>query len=186
MSTMPATATRHSTTAKLTEAQVDLFIKALEFFSRMGMNQFSYLMDLVRLDEIEVNVRPISAILRSPVRSHERLEAGDQLVDEFKIALLNKAHSGGRKGIRGEHTPASAQIGWGVLKVLRHRRAWDRNPQGGHGVYFDDPYLLWDSEQPKVTITKDRAASIQSYRIDGMSEAQLEVMTYALLRYTYI
>src|SRR4051794_26921334 len=45
-------------------------------------------------------------------------------------------------GIANPNTPDRAKIAHDIQKVVRHRLAWDRNPEGDITVDFDPPDLL--------------------------------------------
>lgn len=41
--------------------------------------------------------------------------------------------------ILAEYVPETARVAWDLQKVIEHRLAWDRNPEGGFTVDFDEP-----------------------------------------------
>ena len=45
-------------------------------------------------------------------------------------------------GIRSEYVPDTARVAWDLKKVIEHRLAWDRNPEGGATVDFYGPRHL--------------------------------------------
>ena len=46
---------------------------------------------------------------------------------------------GSSYGIYSEYVPDTARVAWDLRKVIEHRLAWDRNPEGGFTVDFDGP-----------------------------------------------
>ena len=47
---------------------------------------------------------------------------------------------GSHYGIHSPFVPDTARVAWDLKKVIEHRLAWDRNPEGGFTVDFDGPH----------------------------------------------
>jgi hypothetical protein len=134
----------------LSEKQAEVLSDAAEFLCRVGMGQLDAVMNMARFGGITGKAgEPIG---------FDQLDEGDRLVNQLQLVLTGYP-SNASKGIGNEHTPAAAKIAFELHKALRHRLAWDRNPQGGHGVHFDDPYsLLRYSSEPEAWLTQDKPA----------------------------
>ena len=48
----------------------------------------------------------------------------------------------------------SFRVAWDLQQVIRYRLAWDRNPEGGIQVIFDEP--LKSSQEPLACIKKQK------------------------------
>lgn len=130
----------------LTAEQARVLAAALELYARIGMGQIEHLLEEIRFSGLVT--RPDGAPV--PAKDIERAEA---LVYQVKQVLTQFAPNTS-KGIAGPATPRVAQIAYEMYKAIRHRLAWDRNPQGGLGVDFDDPHALLCSGQPPVTLRR--------------------------------
>jgi hypothetical protein len=58
-----------------------------------------------------------------------------------KLQPLATQLPSGHHGIRSDKIPDSARVAFDLYQVIRHRLAWDRKPEGGFQVYFDQPLL---------------------------------------------
>lgn len=126
----------------LNEPTAAVVQQALEFYSRIGLGQFEELLELARWGNLRgADGQPVST---------ERLQVAEGLVRSLKQTLLgmpsNASHS-----ILSPRASESAKTAWAVSRALRHRMAWDRSPQGGMGVSFDEPIGSETAEWVRVT-----------------------------------
>lgn len=129
----------------LSPKQAQVVTDALELVMRIGMGQLEYLMEFIRFGGmLGPNGTPLDLDL---------LDKGDKIMEQLK-PLLTGFPMNASKGIGNAKLPPATPIAYEIFKVVRHTLAWDRNPEGGMGVHFDDPYFLKYSSEPKVAMTK--------------------------------
>lgn len=133
--------------------QVHTLSDALDLYARVLMGQFREIADLARLGMLTDS--------RGQPATPQRIEAASRLLEQAKEMLTGLA-PGVSKGIGGAATPVAAQRAVVLRKVLRHRLARERKPEGTafDGVDFDDPYLLrYTSETHRVELTAHRTSA---------------------------
>lgn len=128
--------------------QVRVASDALDFYARILIGQFGEITDLARYGVLtDAEGKPATLA---------QLEVTEALLNEVKRRLTGFP-SNASKGIGGQHTPAQAQHAFLLRKVIRHRLALERKPDGGplDGVDFDDPYLVrYTPERHRVELTQ--------------------------------
>jgi hypothetical protein len=134
------------TITELNEEHMRVLADALELYTR------------IRLGQIEVVVEPWESATRGDrtKQTPEKLEAARKILDEAKMVLTGHMPSGSW-GIGSEDLSDDARVAHEVGCEIRHRLAWDGQPEGGHGVNFRK-VLQW-SAQPHPVITKGAAMS---------------------------
>lgn len=111
-------------TMSMDEEQAHITSKALELYTRVMMGQFGYIAEVAQPLIEERGVATFA-------------EASEAMI-LVKEAVLGFS-TGQSHGIHNPKVHEHARIAFDVHKVIRHRLAWDREPQGGMGVDFDDP-----------------------------------------------
>lgn len=114
-------------TLTISENQVRVLIAACDLLSRVGMGQ------------IEEMAQFTPAVSAQPMLK-------DLLINLIPLAtgLEHGAyHSIGAAG-------PDARCAYDCLQVMRHRLAWDREPDGGVFVQFDEPRRLADEPLPTI------------------------------------
>ena len=134
----------------ITEEQARTLISALDLYSRIGMGQF---------EEVEMIYRYDS---RKSV-NYDGEETVEYDGDKFRELLkeckkLLGHHSNGSYGIYSHQVPDSFRVAWDLKKVIRHRLAWDRRPEGGYTVDFEEPRQ--SSKLPLACIEKDEVTPL--------------------------
>jgi hypothetical protein len=107
----------------VSEQQAAIIANALDLFSRIGLGQFE-------------------EIMRVYDRNHVvPLEAREQARNFLKAAKIEVGHtSNGSFGIHSPKVSDDFRAAYDLLQVIRHRLAWDRNPEGNRPqVDFDPP-----------------------------------------------
>ncbi len=115
-------------TIRLNEEQLQLLNNACELMSRLHMGQWDSLRYELGLDVSEPSVFDLAHF----------------------AGLL--PYDGGYWGIYHEKTPENARKFWDMLQVMRHRLAWDREPEGGIYCQFDEPRQ--SSELPMIEVKR--------------------------------
>ena len=112
-------------TLHLNTAQAATISKACEVLARLGIGQFRDALECLPLKEF------------APNGWHEDMEG---------IAHILKKHTTIMHGVGAYHSIGShktderSKIAWDVYQVVRHRLAWDANPEGDRmSVMFDQP-----------------------------------------------
>lgn len=108
---------------------------ALEFYARVVSGQFEEVLSLARFDVLRDTEGRRAEV--------EDIRACEPLVRELKRRLL-KLPSSASLGVFHPHLHHTAKTAWAVSSAVRHRLAWDRNPEGGLGVSHDEPLLEQD------------------------------------------
>lgn len=114
----------------LPASTAQVVIDALDLYSRLGLGQLGELASLARFG--------LLTDAKGEKPSFTAIEEAEQHLDYAKRALFGYAPNASH----GIHSPKVAErfrTAWGVQKALRHRLAWDRHPEGGMQVTFDEP-----------------------------------------------
>lgn len=106
------------------------FCSMLELYARLCLGQWEEIVSLARWEALrDATGRVLSA---------DELKELQAALDEAKQDALGLS----RNASWGIYSPAlkeSTRLAWQVYKAVRHRLAWDRRPEGGVGVTFDEP-----------------------------------------------
>lgn len=122
----------------LTEGQAQVLSDALDIYSRLHMGQLDSLQEILACySKTRPGMAPFHEI-RQTLQDIEPMITG----------LSNHAYY----GIHSPELKDTARVAWDLHRVLRHRLAWDRNPEGGFTVQYDKPDQ--SSQEPLATITK--------------------------------
>lgn len=102
-------------TLTLTKAQLELLSQAAELISRIGIGQFTDVLDWLPLKtgSLDNDAKLAIAGILKPRMIHD--------IDGWSSSL----------GIHHADTPAWAQILWDVHQVIRHKLAWERAVEQG-------------------------------------------------------
>lgn len=138
----------------LSESQTQVLKESLEFYTRIHLGQLEAMEELFRF--------------RGPIENRgdydlsEHLDNCEQALAHLQEAkrLLTGLHPHQSKGL-GQSSHLEANIAFDLMKVVRHRLAWERSPEGGMQVCFDDPYLLNYSGEPKVAMLAQKCNSCE-------------------------
>jgi hypothetical protein len=109
----------------LSVQDANLVVSALDTVSRLGIGQWTVLAEEFRWNTFLAT-------------KEVDFEAIDKAMTVLKYEALGFA-GGGNWGIFSPSIHPTVTSIWGMQKAIRHRLAWDRNPEGGMGVYFDEP-----------------------------------------------
>lgn len=115
-----------------------LIQRALELYARLGLGQFETLLDLARFEDLR---RTDGSVVPAA-----NMDEARELLTKVK-SLLTGLESNASYGISGSKVGAEFQKAWDVQRAVRHRLAWDRNPEGGLSVQFDEPLGGWLDRQ---------------------------------------
>lgn len=120
------------------EAQARILVAALDLYARIGIGQFT---EIVRVYNYEWKT-PIPMV--------------DRLVDAMDAA--KRIVGFGPGGSYGIHSPDVHDVfrrAFDIQCVIRHRLAFDRTPEGGFGVDFDEPRQIGELPLPTIShVTK--------------------------------
>lgn len=145
--------------AQLSEVQARTLVDALDLFSRIQMGQLEEIMNMARMGSIpHRDDQDVSARI-------EEIEEAEPLLHEVK-RLLTGHSPNASFGIFGNKTPESARVAYEIQRAIRHRLAWDRQPEGGMGVDFDDPDSLRSTGQPLAVLK--RTQPNEAARLEGL------------------
>ena len=109
----------------LTEDHLWALLKATEFHERVAMGQFR---------EIVQAVDPEHKLSR---QSRDAAEMLLMVAKRFLLPDLRDDHA--YWGIHSKEIHDDNRVLYDVLQVVRHRLAWDRHPEGGMTINFDEP-----------------------------------------------
>jgi hypothetical protein len=125
-------------TLTLTEEQAGILVDALDLYSRIGIGQF------------EECVRVFDHALELPIETRDACKAS---LDHAKFVIAGLP-SGGSHGIHNPKVRDAFRVAYDIQQVVRHRIAWDRNPEGNRSlVHFDEPRQI--SKHPLATIKSE-------------------------------
>lgn len=133
--------------ANLSEIQARTMVDALDLFSRIQIGQLEEILNMARMGSIpHRDDQDVSARI-------EEIKEAEPLLHEVK-RLLTGHSPNASFGILGGKTPESARVAYEIQRAIRHRLAWDRQPEGGMGVDFDDPDSLRSTGQPLAVLKR--------------------------------
>jgi hypothetical protein len=110
----------------MTDRQAQVLVNALDLYSRIGMGQLTEVAHILRMN-----------VIGNPGGTVEALDAVERLTREAASCWMGG--SGGYYGITSEKISDVFRVAWDLQQVIRYRLAWDRKPEGGIQVHFDDP-----------------------------------------------
>lgn len=119
----------------INKEQAEVLITALESYSRMMIGQIDYALEPLRFNN-KIKADP------------KRLQ---QLCDEIKFLFTPFEQRGASYGIYSHEVDDSARVAYDIKKVIEHRLSFDRNPEGGKTVNFQEPRRT--SQQPLPIIS---------------------------------
>jgi hypothetical protein len=122
----------------LTEKQAQVLVNALDLYSRIGMGQFSEIAHVLRMN-----------VLGNPSWQVDALAKVEEITREASSYWMGG--SGDYYGITSEKINDIFRVAWDLQQVIRYRLAWDRKPEGGIQVHFDEP---WKSSTEDFAIIK--------------------------------
>jgi len=133
----------------LSPSQAGFISEALELATRLGLGQIDYLLEYIKYGGVTDE--------EGKLLPFEKIAEAGHLVSQLR-RVLTGFDPGRSKGIGSPAVPAKAAAAYEIGKVIRHRLAWDRNPRGGIGVDYDDPYLLKYTDEPRVALNRADAS----------------------------
>lgn len=136
-SASPATASSPTKyVLEVSEYQASVISQALEFMTRCCMGQFD------------------SELWYVCFQDQRRSDEADALLRRIK-KIYTGHESNAYWSLTSEEVPEKARIAWDIHATIRHRLSWDRNPQGGYTVNFDEPMRTAREESiPKIKRVK--------------------------------
>jgi len=121
----------------ISEKQLNVIMEALDLHSRLLCGQLSEIENFLRFNYNKHN-------LLNHTKIHDAIY---DIKEEFFPELrLGASHS-----IRSQETPPKAQIGYDIIQVARHIRAWSKNPEGGFQVDYQTPWKCGQEEFVEIT-----------------------------------
>jgi hypothetical protein len=124
----------------LTEAQLLTVQNALDMYFRVGMGQ---------LQEVTEHLIPPGKPTDEWCYIRDTVEG---LFRIAKVTAMPELHPNAYYGIAAPEICDSNRVASDIHKVIRHHRAWEREPQGSWTVDFDAPELRKLSEEPLPVI----------------------------------
>lgn len=115
-------------TLEVNDEQAKVISLALDIFSRMEGGQLEWVFSMI------------------PWKYYDKFESAKPMLRELQLLLTGMQN--GNLGIG--NVSDSARIAFDLHQIIRHRLAWDREPQGGISIFFDPP-MKWGS-QPLATM----------------------------------
>lgn len=112
--------------------QAAVLLEGLDLLSRLGTGQF---------DAID----RVSFLMMKG----ENRDIKEKTIEQLQKVYFPDLDIRSSYGIRSEKTEEASKIAYDIIQVLRHTLAWERNPEGGIGVDFREPWQA--SEQPLCT-----------------------------------
>lgn len=113
---------------ELSLVQASCLRGALEFMARLGIGQFGQIEEACRM----------LCIGKSGQFPSEELDRIQSLCGSLQQTLLGMPMNASH-GIYSPHVHPRMLQAWQISKILRHRIAWDNQPEGGIGVWHDEP-----------------------------------------------
>ncbi len=126
-------------TLTLNERQAEVVAAALDLYARIGIGQFEEIVSIYEGAQMGLGKTTDAG----------KLHAAKRFVEDAKHELTgfpaNASH-----GIMSDKVNDTFRVAYDIGKVLRHRLAWDRSPEGGYGVHFDKPDRIGKEPLPTL------------------------------------
>ena len=123
-------------TLEITETQAQAMAAALEAFTRLGMGQYSYAVDL-----------SVSA---------SKLPGYNPKLEELYREIKNIIHGiDGYYSITSRELPETVHVAHDIYQVIRYKLALDKKPEGGSTVDFSPPLKTSMEDLPKMEQEND-------------------------------
>lgn len=132
-----------------TRSQLQTIRAACELYARIGIGQFASAVEY----PISLSITDVDAI----GRIREYLDGAER---EFRSAKSADT------GIGGDNVPQPCKTAYDIHQVFRHLLAWQRNPEGGWAVDFDNPTQY--GEEPLIEV--DPAEGVPDRRPKSAAE----------------
>jgi hypothetical protein len=116
--------------------QAQVINEALDLYARLHMGQVD---ELAYLYRALANQRGLSAEATEAIDGHCAA-----------VSRLVGPASGGYYGIAHQLVSDTARVAHDIKQVVRHRLAWDRTPDGGMQVDFDQPHAYGSEPLPTI------------------------------------
>jgi hypothetical protein len=107
----------------LNDDQVQMLLRALDVYSRVGCGQFQRILEMFQSD---------------PRRREDSCVQWEILFGLFKQQLL-QLEGNSNYSICSPEVPVDYRLAWDMLQVVRHHVSWEQQPEGGSQVWFDEP-----------------------------------------------
>jgi hypothetical protein len=107
----------------MTESQANTIMKALDFYSRVGMGQ----------------LKEIKNVIEYFNKDWDKADIVDDHIIAIKEVYFPELSRDGYYGIFGSDTPEESKISWDLIQVIRYAIAWHKYPNGGYTVDFGPP-----------------------------------------------
>lgn len=121
---------------EINEEHAKVIIEALDVFSRIHMGQLNIIAEQLNFSNFFNKTNIHNTDFRKKI-------------DELK-AIIGLSSSG-HLGIRSEVVHEDAKVAYDIQQIIRHKLAWDKNPQGGYSVDFQELFKCSKSETlPKI------------------------------------
>lgn len=111
------------TITNLSRDHLAVLMAALELFERVGMGQFREVLDTAR----------------PKYRLADQSETIERLMSVVRDLLMPELQRSAYFSIHSKSISDNFRVAYDLLQVIRHRVAWDREPEGGIAVSFDAP-----------------------------------------------
>lgn len=126
----------------ISEKQAKVIISALDLFSRIGIGQFERILDHPQYMNKIFDDNTSYKICQEHLKRIKKLLTGYPPHASYGI---------GHPKVHGDCT-----ISYDLMQVIRHRLAWDNNPEGGIQVDFSKPMRFSNEEElAKIKIEND-------------------------------
>lgn len=113
-------------TLHINAAQARVISTACEVLARLGMGQFRDALEHLPLRDT------------FPPGWHDDMDVIAHILKKHTTNMIGTGH---HHGIGGSKTSEASKTAWDLYQVVRHRLAWDANPEGNPmRVDFDQPY----------------------------------------------
>jgi len=123
-----------------TEEHIDVIMRALDIFSRVGTAQFE-------------------EVLKHPQWDDKRFTGRSDYIFDYNackelLCVIKKNLTGlsanASYGIGALEVDERSKIAYDLLQVIRHRLAWDKHPKGGMQVDFNKPLQIADHKFAEI------------------------------------
>lgn len=115
--------------AMLTRSQAQTMSAALELLARLSIGQWNVFCEDLRV--------------RVAMQHLNRVEQAETVIARAKEQAWHLP-SNASLGIYNEAVPNAGKLAWQAHRTIRHRLAWDRQPEGSMGVHHDEPMSTED------------------------------------------
>ena len=143
--------TGYTTEIEVSQKDAYILIDALDIYMRLRIGQWGMVLD--HAPDMEAVTHEDKSVTFQKVQDYTKFHCYRDIMNRWGAEYINYVPNGSF-GIHSDAVEDVARVAYDMKQVIRHRIAWDQNPEGSFGVDFDKPWMTTKAKVPLITITR--------------------------------